>query len=87
MCSLRRDYVGAYNETDVQTPNIDNIAAQSMRFDQAYSTSSFTFASLSSVVTGRFGSATGVVRWGTGLNDQVKTLPEIMGLWLFYGGI
>ena len=82
VCSLRRDYVGAYGEKDIETPNIDTIAAQSMRFDQAYSTSSFTFASLSSVVTGRFGSATGVVRWGTGLNEQVKTLPEIMG---YYG--
>ena len=82
VCSLRRDYVGVYGETDVQTPNIDQLATQSMRFNQAYSTSSFTFASLSSVVTGRFGSATGVVRWGTGLSDQVKTLPEIMG---YYG--
>jgi len=82
VCSLRRDFVGAYGAQDVRTPNIDRIASTSARFDQAYSTSSFTLAGLSSILTGRFGSRTGVFRWGTGLGDDVPILPEILG---FYG--
>ena len=86
VCSLRRDHVGAYGELDIATPNIDRIAANAVRFEQAYSTSSFTLSSLSSVVTGRFGSSTGVLRWGTGLAEDVPTLPAVLGLYGFATG-
>ena len=82
ICSLRRDHVGAYGEWPGQslTPAIDSIAAEGFRFDQAYATSNFTLASLTSMFTGRFGSSTGVLRWGTGLGECGRREPA--GGWL-----
>ena len=82
VCSLRRDHVGAYGVIDGLTPSIDRLAAESVRFDTAYAGSNFTLASLTALLTGRFGSSTGVVGWGKGLGDGVPTLPEVLG---FYG--
>ncbi len=82
VCSLRRDHVGAYGVIDGLTPTIDRLAAESVRFDTAYAGSNFTLASLTALLTGRFGSSTGVVGWGKGLGDGVPTLPEVLG---FYG--
>ena len=82
ICSLRRDHVSAYGEHPGLTPTIDRLAAEGARFEQAYSTSNFTLASVTSVLSGRFGSSTGVVRWGNGLADDVPLLPEVLG---FYG--
>lgn len=82
VCSLRRDHVSAYGERPGLTPAIDTIAAEGARFDRAYATSNFTLAAVTSVLSGRFGSSTGVLRWGNGLADDVPLLPEILG---FYG--
>lgn len=82
ICSLRRDHVSAYGVNPGLTPAIDGIAAQGARFEQAYATSNFTLAAVTSVLSGRFGSSTGVVRWGRGLADDVPLLPEILG---YYG--
>lgn len=89
ICSLRRDHVGAYGEWPGQslTPAIDSIAAEGFRFDQAYATSNFTLASLTSMFTGRFGSSTGVLRWGTGLGEDVPTLPEVLGYYGYTSGV
>ena len=77
-CSLRRDHVGAYGEIAGLTPAVDRIAAEAVRFDQAYSASNFTLASLAAILTGRFGSSTGVLGWGRGLPSGVSTLPEVL---------
>jgi arylsulfatase A-like enzyme len=82
VCSLRRDHVSAYGVHPGLTPTIDGIAAQGARFEQAYATSNFTLAAVTSVLSGRFGSSTGVVRWGRGLGDDVPLLPEVLG---YYG--
>ena len=82
VCSLRRDYVGAYGMVDVETPAIDRVAAEGWRFDRAYAASNFTLASLTAILTGRFGSTTGVTGWDKGLVSDVPTLPEVLG---YYG--
>ena len=41
-----------------------------------------TLASLTSILTGRFGSSTGVTGWDKGLVKDIPTLPEILG---YYG--
>jgi arylsulfatase A-like enzyme len=79
VCSLRRDHVGAYGALDIRTPHLDRVAAEGMRFDTAYSASNFTLASLTAVLTGRFGSSTGVTGWDKGLTTDVPTLPEVLG--------
>jgi len=82
VCSLRRDHVGAYGLMDIDTPAMDRIAAEGWRFERAYAASNFTLASLTAILTGRFGSSTGVTGWDKGLVADVPTLPEILG---YYG--
>jgi arylsulfatase A-like enzyme len=82
VCSLRKDYVGAYGQHAELTPSIDRIAADGYRFTHAYSASNFTLAGLTAVLTGRFGSSTGVTGWDKGLVADIPTLPEVLG---YYG--
>jgi choline-sulfatase len=82
VCSLRKDHVSAYGEHAGLTPAIDEVAAAGFRFDRAYAASNFTLASLTAVLTGRFGSSTGVLGWDKGLVEDVPTLPEVLG---YYG--
>lgn len=81
VCSLRKDYLGAYGHTGGLSPNIDSIAENGVRFERAYAASNFTLASLTGVLTGRYGSATGVTGWDKGLTSDVPTLPEVLGLY------
>ena len=81
MCSVRRDHVDPYVDLNL-TPNLKRVAAQGLHYSQAYAASNFTLASLTSLLTGRFGSTTGVVGWGKGLVSEVPTLPEVLG---YYG--
>jgi arylsulfatase A-like enzyme len=82
VCSLRRDHVGIYGSSPAKTPAIDALAAGSFRFDTAYAASAFTLSSLTAILTGQFGSSTGVLGWDKGLVKEVTTLPEILG---YYG--
>jgi len=79
VCSLRQDYVGAYGVHPELTPRIDALAASGTRFTRAYAASNFTLAGLTAVLTGRFGSTTGVTGWDKGLVADVPTLPEVLG--------
>ncbi len=79
LCSLRQDYVGAYGQHPDLTPTLDALAAEGVRFDQAYAASNFTLAGLTAVLTGRFASTTGVTGWDKGLTADVPTLPEVLG--------
>ncbi len=79
VCSLRKDHVGAYGVLPDLTPSADRFAADGFRFEHAYSASNFTLASLSAVLTGRFGSSSGVTGWHKGLPDDIPVLPEILG--------
>lgn len=50
--SLRWDALGAYGNQRGLTPNLDDFAAQSTRFERAYATSSWTKPSMVSVMSG-----------------------------------
>ncbi len=86
VCSLRADHLGAYGDTRGLTPRIDAFAANATRFDQAYAGANFTLGSLTTMLTGNFGSTTGVLNWGRGLPDKFRTLPEILGLFGYLTG-
>ena len=79
LCSLRRDHVSAYGDSPASTPELDLLAAKGTRFTHAYAASNFTLAGLTAVLTGRFGSSTGVTGWDKGLTADIPTLPEILG--------
>lgn len=53
------DY-GFMGHPDVQTPHLDQLAKESLRFDRGYVTTSLCRASLASIVTGRFPARHGI---------------------------
>jgi arylsulfatase A-like enzyme len=86
VCSLRSDHVGAYGDTRGLTPTIDKLSKDSFRFSNAYAGANFTLGSLSTILTGSFGSSTGVLNWGRGLPERHRTIPEILGLFGYRTG-
>jgi len=52
--TLRADHVGAYGYERDTTPNVDKLAARSVRFARPYSTSNKTPSVIGSLVTGRY---------------------------------
>jgi arylsulfatase A-like enzyme len=59
------------------TPNLDRLAARGVRFDQAFSTSSWTLPSHASIFTGHWPHELGV-DWTVPLGDNVPTLAEYL---------
>ncbi len=53
------DDCGAYGHPHIQTPNLDRLAREGMRFDNAYLTCSSCSPSRSSIITGRYPHSTG----------------------------
>ena len=51
--TLRADRLGAYGYDQASTPNLDALAGESIRFERAYSHSSKTFPSISTLLSGR----------------------------------
>ena len=86
VCSLRADHLGSYGNSQGLTPRIDGLAARSTRFTSAYAGANFTLGSLATMLTGNFGSTTGVLNWGRGLPDRYHTLPEVLGLFGYRTG-
>jgi len=86
--TLRRDHVSCYGQGHQTTPFLDRLATQAVRFDRAYSTSSWTVPSVVSMLTSLY-SMTHGVRYGyvatTGqvleqpiLGADLELLPEIL---------
>lgn len=86
VCSLRQDFVSAYGEHPGLTPSIDRIGSGGFVFERAYAASNFTLAGLTAVLTGRFGSSTGVLGWDKGLPDGIPTLPEVLSIYDYTTG-
>ena len=59
------------------TPNLDRLARRGVRFDLAFSTSSWTLPSHASLFTGRWPHELGV-DWKSPLRDDVPTLAEYL---------
>jgi choline-sulfatase len=69
---------GAYGNLRVQTPNLDRLAAQGMRFDRAFCNSPVCTASRQSFLTGRYPRTVGVTQLQTPLPDSEVTLAEML---------
>ncbi len=86
--SLRRDHIGAYGNRWIQTPNLDALAAESLRFERAYPESTPTIVARRAIHTGtrtfpfgdwdrRKGNRSPVYGWQHIPEDQT-TLAEIL---------
>jgi arylsulfatase A-like enzyme len=82
--ALRSDRVGALGGREL-TPNIDDLAAESAVFTNAYSTINATDVAVTSIQTGRYPLSHGVVNHGPRVTDrekntveQITQLPEVL---------
>ncbi len=73
---LRADQLGCYGGT-IATPSFDALAAESVRFDQAWSQSPTMYPSLAGLLTGLYPTTNGVVEPGHRLPAEANTLAEI----------
>ncbi len=63
----------------IQTPNLDRLAGQGIRFDRAYCPNPTCTPSRASIITGMYPSQHGAWSLGTKLREDIPTLPGILG--------
>ena len=76
--TLRSDHVHCYGYERIQTPAIDELAKQGIRFTQAFTPSPITNTSHTSILTGLLPSSHGVSDFGVPLTPNHSTLAEIL---------
>src|ERR1022692_2930094 len=76
--TLRADHVGCYGYKQVETPTIDAIAVDGVRFTQAFTHSPITNTSHTTILTGLLPSIHGVTDFGVPLPPQHVTWAELL---------
>ena len=86
----RMDTVGAYGMNDIcKTPNIDQLAAEGMKFNNAYTPSAICAPARASVMTGLYPHRHGVIDNFTNIREGTPLLGECMrdaGYYCGYAG-
>jgi len=77
--TLRADHLSCYGSTTVKTPHIDALAADGLRWANAFSQASWTRPSVATILTGLYPSSHGAVHKADRLPDRVDTLAEVLG--------
>ncbi|CAM4109118.1 sulfatase [Zobellia nedashkovskayae] len=77
------DAIGAYGNKVIKTPHLDQLAAEGVRFNNAYCTSASCAASRSVILTGLYGHATGSYGHVHDYHhfssyDNIKSLPVLL---------
>src|SRR3981189_137823 len=75
--TLRADHVGCYGYKQIETPALDSLAADGVRFENAFSHSPITNTSHTSILTGVLPSAHGVTDFGVPLSPQHTTWAQL----------
>lgn len=70
--------IGCYGNDFVQTPNIDQMAAEGLLFENAYLTTSSCSPTRCSIITGRYPHNTGAPELHTNLPDNQVMFPELL---------
>lgn len=76
----RLEAVGCYADTACRTPNVDRLASEGVRFENAYTASPLCSPSRASIVTGQFPHAHGVTDNVGNVGCSVHTLQDRPGL-------
>ncbi|MBK0383622.1 sulfatase [Pedobacter sp. SD-b] len=69
--------LGVYGSTFYESPNIDKLASQGVRFTDAYASSPVCSPSRSSIMTGQYPVNTGITDWIPGSNRFRKSQPYL----------
>ncbi len=76
--TLRADHVHCYGYNQIQTPALDVLAKDGIRFAQAFTPSPITNSSHTSILTGLLPSVHGVTDFGIPLDETHATLAELL---------
>ncbi|MGA8299173.1 MAG: sulfatase-like hydrolase/transferase [Terriglobales bacterium] len=76
--TLRADHLGCYGYKNIETPTIDAIAADGVRFSSAFTHSPITNTSHTSILTGLLPSIHGVTDFGVPLAPSHVTWAELL---------
>lgn len=76
--TLRADHVHCYGDENIQTPGLDALAKDGIRFAQAFTPSPITNTSHTSILTGLLPSAHGVTDFAVPLAPSHPTLAELL---------
>ncbi|MGE4584862.1 MAG: sulfatase-like hydrolase/transferase [Sphaerochaeta sp.] len=74
--TTRKDMLGCYGDPRMQTPNLDRLAGQGIRYERAYDCQPVCGPARSALFTGTFPHSNGVVTNNAPLGDNVKTLGQ-----------
>jgi arylsulfatase A-like enzyme len=74
--TLRADALHTYGNHAVQTPNYDRLGSGGTRFERAYANSSWTRATMGSLLTGEYPSTHGAIDRLGALRPQLPTLAQ-----------
>jgi len=77
--TLRADRLSSYGYANNETPNIDALAADGIRYS-AFAQASWTRPSVATIFTGLYPSSHGAVHKVDLLPDRVETLAEVLGM-------
>src|SRR6266853_5599236 len=76
--TLRADHVHCYGDEQIQTPALDGLAADGIRFNQAFTPSPITNTSHTTILTGLLPSSHGVTDFGVPLVASHLTWAELL---------
>lgn len=71
-------YLGCYGNPDMHTPNLDQLAAEGVMFNHAYTTAPQCVLSRASIMTGRNVLDIRMLRFSAPLNKDIKIFPELL---------
>ena len=72
------EYLGCYGNTDIQTPNLDRIAHEGMRFTQAFTPTPTCAPSRSTLYSGLYPARHGAMGNHTECHPNIDTLPKLL---------
>lgn len=74
--TTRKDMLGCYGNKDMKTPHLDQLAAEGIRYENAYTCQPVCGPARSALFTGTFPHTNGMVANSLPLGDNVKTLGQ-----------
>jgi arylsulfatase A-like enzyme len=80
-------FLGCYGYPDLNTPNLDKLAAEGIRFDNAYTCAPQCVPSRATIMSGRNVIDIEMSRFSAPLPREVKTIPEYLRETGYYTGI
>jgi choline-sulfatase len=76
--ALRPDFLGCYGYDRPTSPNIDDLAAGGVLFENAIAHASWTKPSFATLLTSLYPFQHGVTDWESVMPDTVSTMPEVL---------